>query len=221
MKIEERVILNLINDVIKVCEREGYVDRILEYAGPVLEREDVHSQIAVSVIEYVKYYDPTKIVKRRSTIANKKNTNGGNGKTNSSYFLLRNFVLSRIKEVFTKEIQGASEVIERRVNVKGSLVRMSDREFFKYRKLLKKLHHTSTRNITYVSQLEDFLYDEARGDFFEKHKIEDTFNTCLHVKDPEALLIEKEEVKENEKNNKSSLHESLLYEMYKKLHLRE
>lgn len=119
--------------------KTGKLQRILEYEGPAIEEQDVFNTIFCVAYEELKCLTPTRL----------KNKNG-NGDIN----LMKSVIKSKLLSVFTHYIHKGADKIERIVeDYNGRTFRITDREFYRVRKDIKRLNSLSKRNTISIEEL--------------------------------------------------------------------
>ncbi|MFH8132367.1 MAG: hypothetical protein QW321_02050 [Candidatus Aenigmatarchaeota archaeon] len=134
-------------------KKNGKLQRILEYAGPIIEEADIFQDLFIVAYEELKCLNPTKL----------KSKNG-----NRDENLIKSVVKSKLLSVFTQYIHKGEDKIERIIeDYNGRTFKVTDKEFYKVRKNIKRLNSLSKRNTISIEELVPGDKDGKKRDSIE------------------------------------------------------
>lgn len=197
--ITEDQLLELIDKAFFTLKKSGLIDKAKNY-DPLLEDSDIKADIAISVLEHIRKFDPNRVIKHV--------------KDGNMYKLIERIVLQKIKEVPTRYIHYGAKTIERTISTPEGTIKISEREYYRKRKLFKNFDKISTRNVISITEIEENSFEDNKRGFFERYNPENFETELPYVESPEEILMKKEETKKN------SSYKSILNEIYNLLQRR-
>lgn len=197
--ITEDQLLELIDKAFFTLKKSGLIDKAKNY-DPLLEDSDIKADIAISVLEHIQKFDPNRVIKHV--------------KDGNMYKLIERIVLQKIKEVPTRYIHYGAKTIERTISTPEGTIKISEREYYRKRKLFKNFDKISTRNVISITEIEENSFEDNKRGFFERYNPENFETELPYVESPEEILMKKEETKKN------SSYKSILNEIYNLLQRR-
>ncbi|MFH8120149.1 MAG: hypothetical protein QXS37_05090 [Candidatus Aenigmatarchaeota archaeon] len=140
-------------EYMEYLKKNGKLQRILEYAGPIIEEADIFQDLFIVAYEELKCLNPTKL----------KSKNG-----NRDENLIKSVVKSKLLSVFTQYIHKGEDKIERIIeDYNGRTFKVTDKEFYKVRKNIKRLNSLSKRNTISIEELVPGDKDGKKRDSIE------------------------------------------------------
>lgn len=140
-------------EYMEYLKKNGKLQRMLEYVGPVIEEADIFQDLFIVAYEELKYLNPTKL----------KSKNG-----NRDENLIKSVIKSKLLSVFTQYIHKGEDKIERIIeDYNGRTFKVTDKEFYKVRKNIKRLNSLSKRNTISIEELVPGDKDGKKRDSME------------------------------------------------------